>query len=178
MDCCKVRRSYYPYAKPSPDRVILDNDVATPETGYVTDRLGDAACRFIEANKDGSFYLFVSFTAPHGPLEPRKNSDDAKRVRHIKAKNRRGYAGLVVAMDDNIGKILAALKEHGLEENTLVIFTNDNGGPQGTGTSNLPLKGHKGSLEEGGIRVPWAMSWPAVIKPGSVINAVRMRNQR
>ena len=71
-----------------------------------------------------------------------------QRVRHIEAKNRRGYAGLVVAMDDNVGNILAALKEHGLAENTLVIFTNDNGGPQGTGTSNFPLKGHKGSLEK------------------------------
>ena len=113
-------RSYYPYAKPSLHRVILDNDMPTAETGYVTDRLGDAACRFIEANKDESFYLFVSFTAPHGPLEPRKNTDDAERVRHIEAKNRRGYAGLVIAMDDNVGKILAKLNEHGLEQNTLV----------------------------------------------------------
>jgi arylsulfatase A-like enzyme len=73
-------------------------------------------------------------------------------------------------MDDNVGKVLSTLKENGLEENTLVIFTNDNGGPQGTGTSNYPLKGHKGNLYEGGVRVPWAMSWPSVIPPGSVID--------
>jgi arylsulfatase A-like enzyme len=150
--------------------VILDNDRATTETGYLTDRLGDAACKFIEKNKDQPFYLFVSFTAPHGPLEPRKNSDDTARVSHIKEKNRQGYAGLVIAMDDNVGKILSALENNGLKDSTLVVFTNDNGGPQGTGTSNFPLKGHKGSLEEGGIRVPWAMSWPNMINPGSVIN--------
>ena len=74
-------------------------------------------------------------------------------------------------MDDNVGKVLASLKENGLDENTLVIFTNDNGGPEGMGTSNYPLSGHKGTLSEGGIRVPWAMSWPSVITPGSVIDS-------
>jgi arylsulfatase A-like enzyme len=164
-------RSYYPYAKPSRDRVIRHNDTPTPETGYVTDRLGDATCEFIEANKEESFYLFVSFTAPHGPLEPRKSSYDAQRIKHIEHEHRRNYAGLIVAMDDNVGKVLSTLENNGLNDNTIVIFTNDNGGPGGKeSTSNYPLRGHKGGLYEGGVRVPWAMAWPGIIEPGSVID--------
>jgi len=73
-------------------------------------------------------------------------------------------------MDDNVGKVLATTQNNGLNDNTIVIFTNDNGGPGSKdSTSNYPLRGHEGSLYEGGIRVPLAMSWPGVIKPGSVI---------
>ena len=68
------------------------------------------ALEYIEAHKDEPFYLFVSFTAPHGPLQPRQGAADAKRISHIKDKNRKRYAGLVAALDDNVGKILAALK--------------------------------------------------------------------
>ena len=82
-------RSYYPYSDPTPDRVIRLNDSPTSEEGYVTDRLGDAACEYIKAHKDEPFYLFVSFTAPHGPREPRKNAEDANRVAHVVDKNRR-----------------------------------------------------------------------------------------
>lgn len=164
-------RSYYPYAKPSRERVIQDNGFPTEETGYVTDRLGDAACDFIDANKDDPFYLFVSFTAPHGPLEPRKSSYDAQRIKHITNEHRRNYAGLIVAMDDNVGKVLSTLENNGLNDNTIVIFTNDNGGPGGKdSTSNYPLRGYKGSLYEGGVRVPWAMAWPGIIEPDSVID--------
>jgi arylsulfatase A-like enzyme len=161
-------RGYYPYEKASPHRVILDNKKPTPENGYVTDRFGDAACDFIKKNKANPFYLFVSFTAPHGPLQP--NKKDLDRIKHIEKRGRMNYAGLIVSLDDNIGKILKAVKDNGIEDNTLVIFTNDNGGQTALGANNGKLKGKKGTLWEGGVRVPWAMRWPAKIKPGAVID--------
>ncbi|MFC4991574.1 sulfatase-like hydrolase/transferase [Rubritalea tangerina] len=161
-------RGYFPYDKPSPNRVILENSKPTPESGYVTDRFGDAACRFIKENKDTPFYLFVSFTAPHSPNQPKP--EDKKRIAHISPKGRQSYAGLIVSLDDNVGKILKCLKQQGLDENTLVIFTNDNGGQTATGANNSPLKGKKGTLWEGGVRVPWAMRWPKHIQKGSTID--------
>lgn len=161
-------RGYFPYEKASPHRVILENDKPTKEEGYVTDRFGDAACRFITKYKSEPFYLFVSFTAPHSPNQPRK--EDAERTKHIEVKGRKNYAGLIVALDDNVGKILKSIKDNGLEDNTIVIFTNDNGGQTGTGANNTPLRGKKGTLWEGGVRVPWAIRWPAKIKAGNVIN--------
>jgi len=161
-------RPYYPQKHVSAHRAIQENGRRTKETGYVTDRFGEAACRFIAEHKGEPFFLFVSFTAPHGPLQPRKS--DAQRTAHIKEARRRDYAGLVVALDDNVGKILAALKQAGLEENTLLVFTNDNGGCLKNGANNHPLRGGKGSYWEGGFRVPVAMRWPGKIQPGTVID--------
>ena len=165
-------RSYFPYENPSPFRVIRENEIPEPEEGYVTDRIGDAACNYIDEHKDKPFFLFVSFTSPHGPLEPRKGYNDEDRLRHIKNAVRKKYAGLIVAMDDNVGKILETLKSHELTDNTLVIFTNDNGGPgpNKTGADNYPLKGFKGGLDEGGIRVPFAARMPGLISRGSLID--------
>ncbi len=165
-------RSYFPYDEPSAHRQLRRNNTLLPEQGYITDRLGDAACEYIESHKTEPFFLFVSFTAPHGPLEPRKGYAKEERLGHIDDAKRKKYAGLIAALDDNVGKVLSALTENGLEDNTLVIFTNDNGGPgpDKTGASNFPLKGFKGSLDEGGIRVPWAMRFPGVVVPGTVID--------
>ncbi len=161
-------RSYFPINNVSPHRVILNNTTPTEEGGYVTDRFGDAACHFIIENKDSPFYLFVSFTAPHGPNQPKES--DKHRTKHLEKKKRALYAGLIVSLDDNVGKILQCLKDQGLEENTLVIFTNDNGGQILTGAVNTPLRGRKGMMFEGGIRVPWAIRWPGKTTAGSVID--------
>lgn len=166
--CLQGARSYYPYPKAHDHRVIQENGTATTEGGYTTDRFGDGACSFIEANKDKPFYLFVSFTAPHGPLQPRKA--DLAKLTGFSTTKRANYAGLVKALDDNVGKILAKLESLKLSKNTLVIFTNDNGGQTLTGAVNTPLKGRKGQLSEGGIRVPMAMRWPGTIKPDGVIH--------
>ena len=164
--CLQGSRSYYPLARPSRDRVLQENGKPTPEKGYVTDRLGDAAVRFLEKHKAEPFFLFVSFTAPHGPLQPRKGDENHAALEAIKNPKRRKYAALVKAMDDNVGKILTALRKLELEKDTLVVFTNDNGGQTLTGANNAPLRGRKGQLWEGGIRVPMCMRWPSHIKPG------------
>ena len=161
-------RSYFPYPKPSPHRVLQENGVPTKEGGYTTDRLGDAAVRFIEVNKAKPFFLFVSFTAPHGPLQAKP--EDLAKLTGIAKLRRRRYAGLVKSLDDNVGKILDSLDTHGLAANTLVVFTNDNGGQTKTGANNAPLRGRKGQLLEGGVRVPMAVRWPGVVKAKSTID--------
>jgi len=166
--CLQGSRSYFPMKKTTPHRVFLENRKPTKEGGYTTDRIGDGAVRFIKENKQKPFYLFVSFTAPHGPLQSKKA--DLEKLSHIKDSRRRKYAGLVKALDDNVGRILKTLKEEGLDQNTLIVFTNDNGGQTQLGANNFPLKGKKGSLWEGGIRVPMAACWPGKIPAGSVIH--------
>ena len=161
-------RSYVPLKRAAPNRVIQENGKPTPEGGYVTDRFGDAAVRFIGEHKAKPFYLFVSFTAPHGPLQAK--AADLAALESIPKLKRRKYAGLVKAMDDNVGKVLAALRKHGLDKNTLVVFTNDNGGQTLTGANNAPLRGRKGQLFEGGIRVPMCMRWTGTIQPGATID--------
>ena len=161
-------RGYFPMKKVSRNRVIQENGVPTDETGYVTDRFGAGAVRFIEANQDQPFFLFLSFTAPHGPLHAKE--EDLQQLTHIQKKRRRTYAGMIKCMDDNVGLVLDALKRLNLQENTLVVFTNDNGGQTQTGAVNTPLRGRKGTLWEGGIRVPMAMRWPAKIAAGTVVD--------
>lgn len=164
-------RPYTVMSKPSTNRVIQENGSTTPESGYVTDRLGDAAARFITEHKDSRFFLFVSFTAPHGPLQPREGDLALPELASIGKEQRRKYAGLVHAMDQNVGKVLGALSAAGIEKSTIVFFLNDNGGQTMTGANNGALRGKKGDLTEGGIRVPAAMRWPGRIAPGTVCRA-------
>jgi arylsulfatase A-like enzyme len=162
-------RPYFPMRKPTPHRVLQLNGKALPEKGYVTDRFGDAAISFLEEQQGkGPFLLFVSFTAPHGPLQAK--AEDLKALGRITQRKRRRYAGLIKSLDDNVGRILDTLKATGLDKNTLVIFTNDNGGQTMTGAVNAPLRGRKGQLWEGGIRVPMCMRWPGRIEAGSRID--------
>ena len=165
--CLQGSRKYFPIKDVSPHRVFLENTTPTPEVGYVTDRIGEAACRFIEKNKEHPFFLFVSFTAPHGPLDVKKEYlESLSDIRPIK---RRKNAGLIASLDENVGKILDQLEADGIAENTLVVFTNDNGGQTQSGAINEPLRGKKGQLWEGGIRVPMAMQWPGRIAAGTVL---------
>jgi len=166
--CLQGSRPYFPMRKPTPHRVIQENGEATEEGGYTTDRLGDAGVRFIEDNAQKPFFLFLSFTAPHGPLQAKE--EDLAKLAHIEKLRRRKYAGLVKSLDDNVGKVLAALRDNGLADNTLVVFTNDNGGQTQTGANNGKLRGRKGMLLEGGIRVPMCMRWPGKIAKGSKVD--------
>lgn len=161
-------RAYRVIARPSAHRVIQENGRPTPERGYVTDRFGDAALRFIAEHKARPFFLFVSFTSPHGPLQAKPA--DLEQLQDVSPQRRRRFVGLVKNLDDNVGRILAALDSHGLREDTLVVFTNDNGGQTQVGADNGPLRGRKGTLYEGGVRVPMCMRWPGKLQAGGVID--------
>ncbi|MHC4444961.1 MAG: sulfatase [Planctomycetota bacterium] len=150
------------------------------EKGYATDLISDEAVRFLQKQKpDKSFFLFLAYNAPHfgkGWDEKRQQPTSIlqpqqkylPRFSHIKNKKRRYFAAMVASLDDGIGRVLDTLKNQKLEQNTLVIFMTDNGGPINHGASNKPLRGHKATLYEGGIRVPCLISWPGKIKPQTV----------
>lgn len=135
---------------------------------YLTDAFTDEAVRFIGANKDKPFFLYLAYNAPHTPLQATKKYLD--RYRHVEDRGQRVYAAMVSALDDGVGEIRAKLKAEGLEKNTLIIFLSDNGCAayiQGA-CSNAPLNGYKASHLEGGVRVPYIVTWPGKIKGGVV----------
>ena len=133
---------------------------------YVTDWIGDRAAHFVNdhAGDDRPFFLFVSFTAPHTPLEARPTDLDA--VAGIEPENRRVYAAMMRSLDRAVGEITDALDETGAADNTLLMFFNDNGGATNNGSDNGRFRGMKGSKWEGGVRVPAAIRWPGTVTPG------------
>ncbi len=144
---------------------LMRNQENLDEKDYLTDAFSREAVAFIERNKAKPFFLYLAYNAVHGPLQaPAKYLD---RFETISDQNRRTYAAMLSAMDDGIGQILARLRELNIEENTLVFFLNDNGGPlEKNASTNVPLRGAKGQLFEGGIRVPFIIRWKGVLKPG------------
>lgn len=132
---------------------------------YLTDAIADEACDFMDRNQKKPFFMYVSFNAVHTPMQATK--EDLAKVKGLTGK-RKILAAMTIAMDRACGQILDKLKELGLEENTLVVFSNDNGGPDGSMTCNYPLSGCKSNHLEGGIRVPFVMKYPTIIKPASV----------
>jgi arylsulfatase A-like enzyme len=143
-------------------------DRASHDEGYSTHLLAREAVSFIDTHKSGApFFLYLAFNAVHAPLM----APDAYKAPYAKlAEPRRTYAGMLAAMDEAIGQIVDVLDRNGLRDNTLVVFSSDNGGPApGTVTDNTPFRAQKGTLYEGGVRAAACVSWPGRVKPGGSV---------
>jgi uncharacterized sulfatase len=147
-----------------------ENDLSRFEPdGYLTDYYTAQAVEVIEANKDRPFFLYLAHWAPHTPLQATR--EDYEALSHIELHRERVYAAMIRSLDRGVGQVMQALKDNGLEENTLVMFTSDNGGANYIGLPdvNKPFRGWKISLFEGGIHVPFFARWPERIPAGSVV---------
>ncbi len=162
--------SHYYYWGGIHRHVLMHNMEELHEEGvYFPDIIVRESTRFIEQNKDQPFFLYVPFNLPHYPLQPAAGAID--RFSHITDPLRRQYAACVWTLDERIGQILACLEDNGLREDTIVVFASDHGPSteeRGGGGSAGNLRGHKATLWEGGLRVPFIISWPETIAAGQL----------
>lgn len=181
---------FYPYEKGN--RALETMPPGGKEGEYLTDRLTDESLKFLEANKDKPFLLYLSHYAVHTPVESKQTLTEkyqAKtkalptpegphsqpvygRYKTRMVQDHAAYAGMVQSVDESVGRVMNKVESLGLAENTIVIFMSDNGGlstvPREGPTCNLPLRAGKGWLYEGGIREPMLIKWPGAVKPSSL----------
>ncbi len=172
----------YAHVYKNGDRSWHRNDKFVDEKGHATDLITDEAIRFVQAERDGPFFLYVAYSVPHYPVQ---EPDEwlARYEGKIADPSRRAYAASLTHMDAGIGRIIKALERSKQLENTLVVYTSDNGGQDSWSSStqyggrlgpnpvlgnNKPWRGWKGELYEGGVRVPALVYWPSQLKPGRV----------
>ena len=148
------------------EAAIMEMGEEIEEDEYLTFAIRDKAMKFLEENKDTTFFLYLTFSAPHVPFQA--PVDYYCMYDHVEDDNKRVYYAMISALDDAIGDIHGKIKELGIEENTIIYFLSDNGGASYTkATDNGPLKGGKLCQFEGGIQVPFMMKWPGKITAGS-----------
>ena len=135
-------------------------------SAYMTDYLADEAVRAIEANRNRPFFLYLAFNAPHTPLQGLRS--DYEALAGIENHTERVYGAMMLGLDRAVGRVLDALRERGLEENTLVFFTSDNGGANYVGLPDLnkPYRGWKMTFFEGGVHLPFFVKWPRALPKG------------
>ena len=154
---------FSPYKMPN-----LENG---PKGEYLTDRLTSEAIRVMDdfSREKKPWLMYLSYYTVHAPFHAKEEKirKYQKKARQANATLNAAYAAMVESLDENVGRLLQWLDDQKLQENTIVVFTSDNGGFRAA-THNRPLRGYKGELHEGGIRVPWIVQWPGVTKPGSV----------
>jgi arylsulfatase A-like enzyme len=156
----------HPYFPGSPKNNTIQRGTETVEDPpYLTDAFADEATGYIDRHKADPFFLLLTFNAVHNPQHAK--DEHLERFKAIEDERRRTYAGMLTAMDDAIGKVLGKLKDEKLDENTIVAFISDNGGPQANGSLNGALRGQKATTWEGGVRVPFLIKWPAQLAAGT-----------
>ncbi|MBI2948073.1 MAG: sulfatase-like hydrolase/transferase [Verrucomicrobia bacterium] len=139
--------------------------------GYMTDLITEEAVKYVERAKGNPFFLYVAYTAPHAPIQgPNDRREQALTGSERNQGDKRTYHTMIERMDDGIGRILHALEANGRAQNSLVVFTSDNGGTKLA--RNEPLRGTKGTTFEGGIRVPCLVRWPGVLPAGVTTDLV------
>ncbi len=165
---------YFTHCSSTGQHDLYLGDAEQQEDGYLTDLITDHGLDFVRRMAGGArsgtpFFLSLHYTAPHWPWETRDDEALAQEVKgnlfHLHGGNIDTYRRMIHHMDEGIGRLMELLRAEGLERDTLVVFTSDNGGERFS--DNWPLVGGKMDLTEGGIRVPWIAHWPAVIAPGS-----------
>lgn len=151
------------------DNPILRDSQPVNETENLTAAFTREACDFIRRHQTQPFFLYLAYNAVHSPLQGAERS--MAKFRHITDVQRRIFAAMLSDLDDGVGTVLATLRETGRERDTLVVFLSDNGGATRELTSsNAPLRGEKGQVYEGGIRVPFILRWPARLPAGKVVD--------
>lgn len=157
------QRSYFPLPQPTRlNRLLQDREpVAEENFDYMTDHLAAKTADYITQHKAAPFFIYLAFNATHGPNHATQADLEKAGGNKIKA--------MTIALDRAVGTVLDSLKQNGVHDNTLVVFINDNGGA--TGHDNAPLRGMKSQTWEGGIRIPFAVQWPATIPAGQKSDA-------
>jgi arylsulfatase A-like enzyme len=162
---------YFPGSNPGqeaedPRFAIFRGTKPADLTEYTTDAFAREAATFIGRHRAGPFFLYLPFNAVHTPLQaPREYR---RRFRDIADPRRRTYAAMASAVDDAVGTVMERIRREGLEGDTLVFFLSDNGGPTSNGSDNRPLRGHKATTWEGGVRVPFLVQWKGRLPAGKV----------